>query len=158
MQKQSKRKCGNRDKTHSPSAGGQAVRRKVMTYKEIQNEVIKKYRIDICDGTKCKNDWQRMHAHIRERRVCKWKQMNSIQCTFDLFHEIGHIETTTSKMRRCEEEYYATVWAIEKCKEYGLQIPEKTIELYQNYIYQEYDRGIRRGGVLPCKQSFRLIK
>lgn len=129
-----------------------------MNYKEIQNEVIAKYKIDICDGTKCANDWRRMHAHVRERRVCKWKQTNGIRSTFDLFHEIGHIETTTGKMRRCEEEYHATVWAIEECKKYGLQIPETIIDLYQNYIYMEYDRGIRRGGKLPCKGCFELRK
>lgn len=80
-----------------------------MNYIEIQNEVIKKYRIDICDGTKCENDWSRTHAHPKKRRVCKWKQANSIVSTIILFHEIGHIENNNSKMRRCEEEYYATV-------------------------------------------------
>ena len=62
-----------------------------MRYLDIQKEVIEKYRIDICDGTKCENDWQRTHAHVKERRVCKWKQQNSVQSTFTLFHEIGHI-------------------------------------------------------------------
>ena len=113
---------------------------------EIQNEVIKKYRIDLCDGTKCKNDWGRTHAHVKERRVCKWRQANSIQSTFDLFHEIGHIETTKSGMRRAEEEYFATVWAIEEAKKYGLEIPQKTIKEYQDYIDMEKARGIRRGG------------
>ena len=117
-----------------------------MTFKQIQDEVIKECRIDICDGTKCKNDWHRTHAHIRQRRVCKWKQANSIQSTFTLFHEIGHIMTTKSSMRRAESEYYATVWAMNKCKEYGLDVPEKTISEYQNYIDREVDRGIRRGG------------
>ena len=41
---------------------------------------------------------------------------------FMLFHEIGHIKTYKSSMRRCESEYYATVWAIEKFKEYDLII------------------------------------
>ena len=60
-----------------------------MDYTKIQNEVIKQYRVDICDGTKCEDgDWHRTHAHIRIRRVCKWKQKNSIQSTFTLFHEI----------------------------------------------------------------------
>lgn len=117
-----------------------------MNYIEIQNEVIRKYRIDICHGEKCQNDWQRTHAHVKLRRVCKWKQINSIQSTFTLFHEIGHIETTKSTMRRAEEEYYATVWAIDRCREYGLEIPEKTIEIYQNYIDMEIRRGERRGG------------
>lgn len=117
------------------------------TYKDIQDEVIKKYRIDLCDGTKCKDgDWSRMHAHVKTRRVCKWKRASSIQSTFDLFHEIGHIETTTSSMRRCEAEYYATIWAIRQCHQYGLIIPEKIIEDYQKYIDEERARGLRRGG------------
>ena len=117
-----------------------------MKYTEIQNEVVKKYRIDLCDGTKCKDDWSRTHAHVKQRRVCKWKQKNSIQATFELFHEIGHIMTNKSGMRRCEEEYHATVWAIEECKKYGLEIPNNIIEDYQDYIDMEMSRGIRRGG------------
>lgn len=120
-----------------------------MTYTEIQNEVIKRYRIDLCDGTKCKDgDWSRTHAHPKKRRVCKWKQANSIVSTFTLFHEIGHIENNSATMRRCEEEYYATVWAIAKMKQYGIanKISEKTKAEYQEYIWDERMRGIRRGG------------
>ena len=117
-----------------------------MNYIEIQNEVVKKYRIDLCDGTKCKSDWSRTHAHVKQRRVCKWKQANSVQSTFTLFHEIGHIMTTKSNMRRAEEEYYATVWAIQECKHYNIEIPKKTIDDYQEYIDMEVDRGKRRGG------------
>ncbi len=117
-----------------------------MRYIDIQNDVISKYRIDICDGTKCKDDWRRIHAHVKIRRVCKWKQSNSVASTFDLFHEIGHIETTKTSMRRAEAEYYATVWAIERCKEYGIKIPEKVIKVYQDYIDLEIERGKRRGG------------
>lgn len=118
-----------------------------MTYIEIQNAVIKKYRIDLCDGTRCKDgDWSRMHAHPKQRRVCKWKQKNSALATFELFHEIGHIENNHGPMRRAEEEYHATVWAIERCKEYGINVPEKTRKDYQNYIDREVARGKRRGG------------
>jgi len=118
-----------------------------MNYIEIQNDVIEKYRIDLCDGTKCKDgDWSRMHAHPKQRRVCKWKQKNSAQATFDLLHEVGHIVNNTSKMRRAESEYHATVWAIERAKAYGITIPEKTRKLYQDYINMEIDRGARRGG------------
>jgi hypothetical protein len=76
-----------------------------------------------------------------------------------LFHEIGHIENNNSKMRRCEEEYYATVWAIERMKEYGLldKVTENIKNLYQNYIYMELDRGIRRGGKgYPSKEEMKL--
>lgn len=113
---------------------------------DIQNEVIAKHKIDLCDGTKCKNDWSRTHAHVKGRRVCKWKQKNSIESTFTLFHEIGHIETTKSWMRRCESEYYATIWAIQMFREYGMEVPDKTIDAYQRYIDREVDRGKRRGG------------
>lgn len=117
-----------------------------MNYKDIQNEVIKKYRIDICDGTRCKNDWQRTHAHPKQRRVCKWKQANSIQSTFTLLHEVGHIVANQSWMRRAEQEFYATKWAIEECEKYGIEIPKKIIEEYQDYIDMTLDRGVRRGG------------
>lgn len=117
-----------------------------MKYIDIQNEIISKYRVDICDGTKCKNDWSRTHAHVKKRRVCKWKQKNGVASTFTLLHEVGHIETTTGKMRRAEEEYYATVWALDKAKEYGIEVPQKIIEEYQEYIDMEIDRGKRRGG------------
>ena len=115
-------------------------------YLDVQDDIIKQYNIDLCDGEKCKNDWRRTHAHIKERRVCKWKCANSIQSTFALLHEIGHIETTKSKMRRAEAEYHATVWAIEKCEECGLQIPDTIINQYQKYIDMELERGKRRGG------------
>lgn len=118
-----------------------------MNYRDIQNEVVKKYRIDLCDGTRCKDgDWSRTHAHVKKRRVCKWKQANSIQSTFTLFHEIGHIMNNQSSMRRAEEEYYATVWAINECKKYGIEVPQKIIDDYQEYIDDEIERGVRRGG------------
>lgn len=121
-----------------------------MKYIEIQNEVVRKYRIDLCDGTKCKDgDWERMHAHPKQRRVCKWKQANSFSSTFDLFHEIGHIENNDATMRRAEEEYHATTWAIDRCKEYGIKVPLKTIFVYQRYILSEKSRGIRRGVKRP---------
>lgn len=116
------------------------------THKEIQDEIITKYRVDICNGSKCSNDWRRTHAHVKERRVCKWKQANSIKSTFTLLHEVGHIETTASRMRRCESEYHATVWALQRCKEYGIKVPASIIKLYQDYIDREKDRGLRRGG------------
>ena len=117
-----------------------------MTHKEIQDDVILRCKIDICDGTKCKDDWRRTHAHVKLRRVCKWKQANSIQSTFTLLHEIGHIETTKSYMRRAESEYYATMWALRRCNEYGLTVPDSIIMKYQEYIDMEIDRGKRRGG------------
>lgn len=125
------------------------------SHKAIQDDVISKYRITIVKDSKC---WSRTHAHIKQRKVCKWKQASSIQSTFTLLHEIGHIMTNHSNMRRCEEEYYATVWAINECKKYNLDIPNSIIKEYQRYIYNELDRGLRRGGVgYPTREELRLI-
>lgn len=117
--------------------------RQTMTFLDIQQEVIDNFDITIKEHSTC---YGRMHAHVKTRTVCKWHPKKSIQATFDLFHEIGHIETTKSRMRRCESEYYATLFAINLCEEYGLKIPEKTLKNYQEYIFRELDRGIRRGG------------
>lgn len=116
-----------------------------MKYIDIQNDVIRRHAIDICDGSKCANDWHRTHAHLKLRRVCKWKQANSIASTFTLLHEVGHIETNTTSMHRYEQEYYATQWAIDRCRAYGIAVPQKTVERYQRYIDMELERGLRRG-------------
>lgn len=127
-----------------------------MKYIDIQQDVIRRYNIELCDGSLCRNDWYRTHAHTAQRRVCKWQAKNSIVSTFTLMHEVGHIETTKSRMRRCEAEYFATVWAMRCAGEYGLEIPGRLIERYQSYIMAEYVRGLRRGGRLPPPESFRL--
>lgn len=129
-----------------------------MNYKDIQNEVVKKYRIDLCDGTRCDDgDWDRTHAHPKKRRVCKWKQANSIQSTFTLFHEIGHIEANQGWMRRAEQEYFATVWAIDECKKYGIEVPAKIINEYQAYIDMTKDRGTRRGGAGYAELKLKIV-
>lgn len=126
-------------------------------FEEIQDEVIKKYKVKLCYGEYCKNDWQRTHAHIRSRTVCKWKRANSIQSTFILLHEIGHIMTTKGHYRRCEAEYYATEWALKVAREdYNLEIPENIIKVYNAYIALEHDRGARRGGKLPPLELLQL--
>lgn len=113
-------------------------------YIEIEKELISKYKILIIKNSSCRS---RMHAHCDgSRRICKWGPSNSIVSLFELAHEIGHIMTNTSKMRRCESEFYATVWAIQELNNYGLQISEKQLNAYQRYIYRELDRGLRRGG------------
>lgn len=114
-----------------------------MNYKEIQEDVVRRYRIKLDEHSCC---WGRTHAHIRERRVCKWHPKNSIHSTFTLLHEVGHIESNHAGMRRAEEEYYATKWALDRAAEYGITVPDKIRKEYQAYIDMELDRGIRRGG------------
>ena len=116
-------------------------------YTAIQDEVVARYHVDLCDGTRCDDgDRARMHAHPRLRRVCKWKRCDSASSTFDLFHEIGHIEGYSSGLRRAEEEYRATCWAIDRFKEYSIAIPTNVLFRYQRYILLEVSRGLRRHG------------
>ena len=123
-------------------------------YTKIQQECIQKYKIIINEHSSCRG---RMHAHVKERKICKWKPKNSVRATFDLLHEIGHVETHPGSMRRCESEYAATQWAIARFKEYKLEIPEAVLKKYQEYIWRELDRGLRRGGKnLPSRQSLQL--
>lgn len=113
-------------------------------YIELQNQLIDKYKVVIVTDSTCR---QRTHAHLDgTRRICKWKQINSIVATFDLLHEIGHIMTNHAGMRRVEQEYYATIWAIDICKELNIVIPDKIYNCYQKYINTELSRGIRSNG------------
>lgn len=112
-----------------------------MKYIDIQKDLVKRYRIKLDPNSSC---WSRMHVHPRERRVCKFNYANSFRRTFSLMHEIGHIENNDAKMRRCEQEYYATQWAIDHLADYGLEADEDIIATYQDYINEEHDRGVRR--------------
>lgn len=125
------------------------------SFLEIQQEVIINYKIVIVKNSTC---WSRTHAHCDgSRRVCKWKQANSLVSTFTLLHEIGHIMTYTSKMRRCESEYLATIWALEQCKKYGIAVSDKIIIEYQKYIDMELQRGKKRNGTC-YRDSYDLRK
>ena len=127
-----------------------------MGYIELQNELIKKYRIKIDTNSTC---WRRTHVHPKQRRISKWNQMDSVRSTFTLLHEIGHCENNNSKMRRCEQEYYATQWALDKCRELGINVPDNIIKKYQSYIDMELARGLRRGGSnYPTKEEMTLVK
>lgn len=116
----------------------------MIDYIALQNETIKKYNAVIVPDSKC---WSRMHAHCKDgsRRICKWKQANSYSSLFDLLHEIGHLETFTTALKRCEEESQATQWAIKRLKETGLPIKRKKAHVYKDYIARTYQRGVRRG-------------
>ena len=90
-------------------------------YKELQSEVIQKYKVVIIQDSKC---WSRTHAHCTDgtRRICKWKQVESYPATLELFHEIGHLETDKPGMKRAEQESEATLYAINKIKKFLLSI------------------------------------
>jgi len=124
--------------------------------KDLQDEIIKQYKMTINEHSTC---YSRTHVHVQKRMICKWKQSSSIKSTFTLLHEIGHCENNNSKMRRCEQEFYATKWALDKCKELNIKVPDKIVACYQKYVYRELDRGLRRYGVgYPTREEMTLVK
>lgn len=123
-------------------------------HNEFQNYIIETYRINVEEHSKC---YSRTHIHPKQRKLCKWKRANSVLSTFTLLHEVGHCENNNSSMRRCEQEFYATEWALEICKEFNIKVPQKLIDKYQRYVYMELDRGLRRGGYgYPSREEMRL--
>lgn len=70
---------------------------------------------------------------------------------FTLLHEIGHIRNNKPGMKRCEEEYHATVWAIKAMHQYKFIVSDEVKDIYQKYIY-----SLRRKNGLS-KQQLTLI-
>lgn len=81
------------------------------------------------------------------KMICKWDYAEDLEETFDLFHEIGHCQNNAPNMRRCEQEYSASVWAVVHLLfEYDIIINDSIIQRYEDYIEMEKLRGIKRGG------------
>ena len=113
-----------------------------MNWIDLQETMIAKYGIKVTVMSPC---WQRTHIHIKTRMLCKWKQKNSYDSTFILFHEIGHVMTTTPNMKRCEKESEATRWAVNQFRELGIPIRRKVVSKYKKYVRMSYERGVARG-------------
>ena len=100
------------------------------------------------------------YSHVPEKIIyLKLKAFfePTISSVFDMMHEIGHIKTNVSGMKRCEEEFYATVWAINESKKYKLNLSQKRKDEYQNYIWYWRDRGIKaRAKIIPTKEELTL--
>lgn len=128
--------------------------KKFKNHSDFQNYIIENYDMTINENSTC---WSRTHVHVKQRKICKWKRKNSVLSTFTLLHEIGHCENNNSTMRRCEQEYYATQWALDICREYNIKVPQNIIDRYQRYVYRELERGIRHGGYgYPSKEEMLL--
>lgn len=68
-----------------------------MTFLQIQNDIIKKYRIDLCDGTKCDDgDWSRTRAPEKAARL----QMEASKLVFVNLYAIARSRTHRSKHKQ----------------------------------------------------------
>lgn len=80
------------------------------------------------------------------------------RAVFDLLHEIGHLKTNKKGMKRCEEEYYATQWAIKEMKKYHLELHPVDKDIFQHYIWKWRETGMKlKGKNMPSKQQLTLV-
>ena len=124
---------------------------------EIQNEIINMYKDTIdfrIDNKDC------AYCYVPEKIIYlngKDLLYPTVESLFDLLHEIGHILTNTSKMKRCEEEFYATQWAITEIKKYGYTLSDKRKDEFQQYIWAWRETGIKhKAKNIPKKEQLIL--
>ncbi len=77
---------------------------------------------------------------------------------FAYLHELGHIMTNTNRMKRYEQEYLATMWALEKAKELKVKVSARTIRIYQQYIFKWRETSIKLKAKNVCKKEALVIK
>lgn len=127
------------------------------TILEIQYDIMKQYK-NVIDFRVCNQEIA--YCYIPERIVymCSNDFINpTAESLFDLLHEIGHILTNTYNMKRCEEEYYATQWAIKEMKKLEFQISHKRKKEFQNYIWKWRETGIKlKAKNMPSKEQLIL--
>lgn len=100
------------------------------------------------------------HCFVKEKEIHfpleKFKNPNK-RDIFDMLHEIGHLETNVKGMKRCEEEYYATKWAIEQMKLYKFTLSKTDQLIFQNYIWKWRETGLKlKGKNMPSKEQLTL--
>lgn len=102
------------------------------------------------------------YSYVEKRIVVLPKKIIQNPSEWSLFaflHEIGHILTNTSKMKRCEQEYAATQWALDEARKIGFAVPYGFIVTYQNYIWNWREKSIRlKGNNIPSKDELSLIR
>ena len=92
------------------------------------------------------NQSDEFYSYLLSRKIVLPNYIRSNPTEWSLFaflHEIGHIMTNTTSMKRYEQEYLATQWAIDKAKEIGFDVPEKYIDTYQKYIWKWRETSIK---------------
>jgi len=124
---------------------------------QIQNDLIVKY----CNTINFRPTNEKgAYCYVPERIIC-------ISCDnflnptptslFDLLHEIGHIMTNKPGMKRCEEEFYATQWAIAEMKKYKYEISDKRKNVFQEYIWKWRDTAIKlKAKSVPSREELTL--
>jgi Zn-dependent peptidase ImmA (M78 family) len=100
------------------------------------------------------------HCYLVEKEIHfpmdRFNKPNS-RDVFDMLHEIGHLKTNKKGMKRCEEEFYATQWAIKEMKKYKLKLSDVDKKIFQDYIWNWRNTSIKlKGKNVPSKEHLTL--
>ena len=100
----------------------------------IQTKILKDFENDF---TLCLTTEDRAYCYLDSKKI--YINLNDFiyptyRSLFDLLHEIGHIKTNTNRMRRFEEEYFATEWAIVQAKKYNIILSSYDKQDFDDYI------------------------
>lgn len=129
------------------------------SYLNIWNRIYQNYSMNIWIHTGSKPG--EFYSYLLRREIVVPEECFKNPDSWDIFallHEIGHIQTNTKNMKRCEEEYYATQWAIKEAKRIGFEYPNNILDCYQKYILNWRERGINRGAKsIPSIKELTLI-
>ena len=130
-------------------------------YTAVQNRLIEEYGIVFCDGCcpgshiPCQYRGTGTHRCIyfnietkENKRIRNWKQENTIYSTYVLLHEIGHCMALYDV--ESINEYNASVFAIRKCRELGLNLPREIVVDNQRHITKVYRYNVYDKGCVYC--------
>ena len=117
-------------------------------YAEIVNQLKRAYGIRVkrwrTNMTGCA--WQ---VRYRNGRVVRWIEAPRPKSPISLaifLHEVGHhVIGFESYKRRCEEEYHAWNWAIEKMRELGIEPDHRVRQRFELSMAYAVNKALRRG-------------
>ena len=79
--------------------------------------------------------------------LVRYEKLNTLVADPEVIKNIDEWRGYTKELASMEE-------IVDKFKEYKLKLPEKTIQMHQDYVFRELDRGLRRGGKsYPSKEE-----
>ena len=125
-----------------------------MNYEQKFGDLVLMYGITVCFKCGCRGagyemGHSRAHAHTKENKICLAAIPRGYRSFFTALHELGHClalrGSYSSSYPRALAEHNATEWAKQELRKLGLPVRRKVVALYDAYIQNKVERGLRRG-------------
>jgi len=112
-----------------------------MTYREIAEFELKRYKISWCRGLCGDEGHKRGFVNWDEPVIHFDSEVATRSTLHGFFHEIGHVVLDHKKQRSYIREAQAEKFANEKFREYGIAIPRKCVQLGKQYVARKKRHG-----------------